>query len=87
MHTYTYTVRKMVKTISLTEESYNLLSNMKLEGESFSDAVARLAAGGKLGECAGLWGDMSGEEFEEVVTGIREMRKSVDEALRGAEIA
>lgn len=75
------------KTISITENVYNLLSNMKLKDESFSDVIARLArARGKLNECAGLWGDMSAEELEEIKTGIAEVRRATNERLRGAAV-
>lgn len=89
VYTYTYTGRKMVsKNISITEDVYDLLSKVKLEDESFSDAIARLIrSGGKLSECAGLWKDMSKEELEELRVGVEEARKSADERLRKVEIA
>jgi len=89
VYTYTYTGRKMVsKNISITEDVYDLLSKVKLEDESFSDAIARLIrSGGKLSECAGLWKDMSEEELEELRAGVEEARKSADERLRKVEIA
>jgi len=71
------------KNISITEEVYDLLSKVKLEDESFSDAIARLIrSGGKLSECAGLWKDMSKEELEELKAGVEEARRSVDKRLR-----
>ena len=89
VYTYTYIGRNMVsKTISITEDVYNLLSKMKLEDESFSDAISRLIrSGGKLGECAGLWKDMSKEELEELEAGIKGARRSADERLRKVEIS
>ena len=77
-------VKKLVsKNISITEDVYDLLSKMKLEGESFSDTIARLVkGGGKLSDCAGLWSDMDEEELREIITGVKEMRKTVDESLR-----
>lgn len=87
MYTYLYMVKMVSKNISVTKGAYDLLSNMKLEGESFSDVITRLAkAKGGLSECAGLWGDMSVEELEEVKAGIEGMRRSVDERLRGVAI-
>lgn len=75
------------KNISITEEVYSLLSNMKLEGESFSDVISRLAkARGKLIECAGLWSDMSSGELGEIKAGIEGARRSIDKRLRGAEL-
>ena len=89
VYTYTYIGRKMVsKNISITEEVYNLLSKVKLEDESFSDAISRLIrSGGKLGECAGLWKDMSKKELEELGAGIKVARRSADERLRKVEIS
>ncbi|MCS4542458.1 MAG: antitoxin VapB family protein [Euryarchaeota archaeon] len=76
------------KTISITKEVYELLLKLKLKGESFSETIARLAKkGGKLSECAGLWSDMSEEEIQEIKTGIKQMRKTLDETLkRGLEL-
>jgi predicted CopG family antitoxin len=80
-------VKMASKNIAIAKGAYDLLSNMKLEGESFSDVITRLVkAGGGLSECAGLWGDMSAEALEEVKAGIEGMRRSVDERLRGATI-
>jgi len=89
VYTYTYIGRKMVsKNISITEDVYDLLSKVKLEDESFSDAIARLIrSGGKLSECAGLWKDMSKEELEELKVGVEEARRSADERLRKVEIS
>jgi predicted CopG family antitoxin len=89
VYTYTYIDGKMVsKNISITEDVYDLLSKVKLEDESFSDAIARLIrSGGKLSECAGLWKNMSKEELEELKAGVGEARKSADERLRKVEIA
>lgn len=81
MHRYKY-IDKMAKTISISDEVYNLLLNLKLEGESFSDTIARLARRGKLGECAGLWSDMSAEEFKEIEEGIKKARKLFEKRLR-----
>lgn len=76
------------KNISITEEVYNLLSKVKLEDESFSDAITRLVRSrGKLSECAGLWKDMSKVELEELRVGIEGARRSADKRLRKVEIA
>jgi predicted CopG family antitoxin len=74
----------MVKTISITNEVYNLLSNMKLEGESFSDTIARLATRGAISDCAGLWSDMSADELNEIKEGIKAARKAIEKRLQGA---
>ena len=74
----------MVKTVSITDEVYKLLSNMKLEGESFSDTIARLATRGAINDCAGLWGDMTADELDEIREGIEAARKTIEKRLRGA---
>jgi len=57
------------KNISITEDVYMMLSRLRLEGESFSDAIRRLAGRGRLVECAGLWAGMPGEEYEAIRAG------------------
>ena len=42
------------KTMSVTEEAYSLLDMMKLQGESFTEAIIRLAKRRSLKDCAGL---------------------------------
>jgi len=54
------------KNISITEDVYEMLSRLKLEGESFSDAIRRLAKRNRISECAGLWADMSDDEYEAI---------------------
>ena len=75
MCTYTY----MTKNISLTNEAYDLLKNMKLEGESFSDTIKRLAKKGKLSEVLYLYPEL--QEAEEFEDAIRENRKAIDMRL------
>jgi predicted CopG family antitoxin len=66
----------MSKTISLTNEAYDLLKNMKLKGESFSDTIKRLTKKGKLSEVLFLYPELQEtEEFEEAA---RENRKATD---------
>jgi predicted CopG family antitoxin len=57
------------KTISVTEDVYNLLKSLKLPHESFGDVIKRLCEE-KLGshllqwlKTQDLWSDMSDEEF------------------------
>ena len=60
-----------------------LVSKTKLEGESFSDTIARLVkGGGRLSDCAGLWSDMGEEERGEILASTKEMRKTLNELLR-----
>ena len=70
----------MTKTISLTDEAYNSLRNMKLKGESFSDTIKRLTKKGNLTEILDLYPELENvEEFEEA---IRENRRALDERLQ-----
>lgn len=57
------------KNISITEDVYEMLSRLKLEGESFSDAIRRLAERGSIMECAGLWSEMPEEEYQAIRDG------------------
>jgi predicted CopG family antitoxin len=70
------------KNISITEDVYDMLSKLKLEDESFSDAIRRLAKRSRLVECAGLWAGMSDEEYEAVRGGALKARVVFDESVR-----
>ena len=70
------------KNISITEDVYEMLLRLKLEDESFSDAIRRLARRGRLSECAGLWRDMSDEEFEAVRCSALKARGLFNESMR-----
>jgi predicted CopG family antitoxin len=70
------------KNISLTEEVYEMLSKLRLEGESFSDAVRRLAERASLVECAGLWADLTDDEYTAIKSGMSEARAALNESVR-----
>ena len=70
------------KNISITEDVYDLLSRMKLEGESFSDAIRRLAARRSLEENTGLWAHLPEEEMDVFRESIRNLRSGARESLR-----
>ncbi len=56
------------KTLTITEEVYNLLKLLKKEDESFSELLRRLAMqvnGQKLEEFFGSW-EMSDQEYEKI---------------------
>jgi predicted CopG family antitoxin len=66
----------MSKTISLTNEAYDLLKSMKLKGESFSDTIKRLTKKGKLSGVLFLYPELrEAEEFEKAA---RENRKAIN---------
>ncbi|MHA1651857.1 MAG: antitoxin VapB family protein [Candidatus Helarchaeota archaeon] len=64
------------KTISVTEEVYNLLKKMKLPHESFEDTIERLCRHFsadnlmKWFEATDGWKDMTEDEYNEVIGGI-----------------
>lgn len=70
------------KNISITEDVYDLLSMMKLEGESFSDAIRRLAARRSLKENAGLWSHLPEEEMDAFRKSLGDLRGRARDSLR-----
>lgn len=70
------------KNISITDDVYEILTKMKLEGESFSDTIRRLAKRGSLAECAGLWADMSDDEYRALVGGIESLKEEANQSMR-----
>jgi predicted CopG family antitoxin len=69
------------KTISVSEDAYDLLSKMKLKNESFTETIKRLAKRRKLTDCAGLWSDATDEEMKEYWNSITELRDKARESL------
>ena len=65
------------RNISITEDVYEMLSRLRLEGESFTDVIRRLVRRGRVVECAGLWAEMPEEEFEAIRAGALRARGSV----------
>jgi len=61
----------MAKTIAIANDVYELLSQEKRKGESFSDVIRRLRRNrGSLLDCYGLWGDIPEKEFREMEAAI-----------------
>ncbi len=72
-----HTQTQMTKTISLSDEAYDVLRRHKLATESFSDVVIRLARhGGKLSEVIGLHPELRGKT--ELAHVVRENRRRLD---------
>ena len=72
MHAY---MHLMTKVISLSDEAYNDLVDLKTKGESFSDIVKRITKDvkkKKLMELAGAWKDAP--EMDRIFKGILEER-------------
>ena len=67
----------MTKVISLSEEAYNKLKEMKLKGESFSDTVKRLCSRrGSLLEILDLYPELKDlNEFENEISKSQEKVK------------
>jgi len=70
----------MTKTISLSEEAYEVLRRHKLGAESFSDTVLRLTRqGGKLSEVIGL--HPARRRKTGLAGAVRETRRRLDSRL------
>ncbi len=62
------------KTLTISEEAYEMLAELKKEGESFTDLILRIAAPlrkKKLSEFAGI---MAGPEYDDFENAILELR-------------
>ena len=71
------------KTLSIKDDVYRKLKRMKLEGESFSDTIGRLADRGSLSECSGLWGDLKDDEIHRLESTIEGIRRGATRELLG----
>ena len=71
------------KTITISEEAYNLLASLKSEGESFTEVIKRTVRKLKekpLSNFAGKWAG-SPEELDTISAGIKRMWAKYDERL------
>ena len=66
------------KTITITEEAYNLLKSAKSEGESFTKAIVRIAKKDPLSKLVGL---LSKEEADDLRAHIKASRRETEEKL------
>ncbi len=66
------------KEILVSDDAYEVLLKLRIGREGFSDTILRLAKKGKVSECAGLWADMSEEEFNAIREAVDRSRKEID---------
>lgn len=64
----------VTKTLTITEEAYNLLASGKLDGESFSEEIKRTFSTKKKKSLADLFGILSNKEAERMRTDLKEIR-------------
>jgi len=70
------------RTISVTEEVYDLLSKEKLPGESFSVTLTRLVKDkGSILDFAGAWEGITQEELKSIKEGMGSMRETMNRRL------
>ncbi|RLI77381.1 hypothetical protein DRP05_10320 [Archaeoglobales archaeon] len=70
----------MTKTISLSDEAYNLLKSVKRKDESFSDVIKRLVGEkGKLSEILFMYPEL--KDVEEFETAVEEIREKINRTL------
>ena len=64
------------KTMSVSEDAYDLLDRMKNKGESFSEVIRRLAKRDRLTDCANIWSDVSEDEMAAYNTLMKDFMSS-----------
>ncbi len=73
------------KTISITNEVYNLLIKLKLPGESFGDTIKRICNEKLASHLINwindktLWSDMDAEEYQEFQASLKSMEYTMNE--------
>ncbi|MBU1975018.1 MAG: antitoxin VapB family protein [Nanoarchaeota archaeon] len=63
------------KTLTITEDAYNLLSSRKGPNESFSDVISRITKSTSLRELVGI---LSDKDAKELKSNIAKTRKQMD---------
>jgi len=62
------------RTITISEEAYRKLKNLKQRDESFTDVILKLSENrGNILRYAGAWKDMSREEADRLTSSLRGM--------------
>jgi predicted CopG family antitoxin len=73
------------KTLTISEEAYDMLANLKKEGESFTELIKRITASfgkKKLSDFAGIMAGPEYDDFEKEARGVRHSMKSRSERLK-----
>ena len=65
------------KTISITEEAYDILNSKKEKTESFSEAIVKLSGKRKLSSFFGVLSERSGRELEEEIKKSRKKHRKL----------
>lgn len=63
------------KNISITEEAYNRLANLRKGNESFSEIIVEITGRKKLSDFFGIISKETGDKLEENIKKIREIRR------------
>ncbi len=71
------------KTLTITEDAYNLLANQKKKTESFSETIQRLLSGKtRISDLAGAWKDMTKEDVDNLQKDIQTQRAASIPSIR-----
>lgn len=73
---FKYTNNMAHKTLTISEEAYTVLAELKKKGESFTDVILRIDKEARKKPLIEFAGRLKDEKFEEAAMGIR--RKSFD---------
>tara|TARA_B100000315_G_scaffold608_1_gene535 strand:+ start:140 stop:370 length:231 start_codon:yes stop_codon:yes gene_type:complete len=65
----------VTKTLTITEDAYNLLKQQKLEDESFSQEITRIVGGKRTRKLQDLFGIISLQEGESLQQDLLKVRK------------
>ncbi|GBE19454.1 hypothetical protein BMS3Abin17_00177 [archaeon BMS3Abin17] len=68
------------KTISITEDAYKRLLNLKKENESFSMIIGRITGKRKISDFRGILSKKSADELEKAIRGNRKKRNKLHRA-------